>query len=677
MAVITKKLYEAEDFVAELTNVCFAMFDGLQSGDVDLLDLSGAVCDAAEKRGLNRVATAQQFSEGIQEIKTLRDKHSPRPIATNKPASNVGMYEARDEGFYQWRSTMNGLTDVHLTNFTAQIISDVVEDDGQDIKRFFELEARQAKRKAQFLVAADEFGSMKWATANLGAKAVIFPRQADYARCAIQILSPLPKERRIFTHTGWREIDDEMRYLHGGGAIGRQDVKQVEVRLPDSLAHVVLPEPPTGEDMTEAISTVLDLIGLAADEITLPAIGAAWSSVIGGADFSIWLWGGTGAGKSQLAALIQSFFGNFNADKLPGSWLLTANALEAFAHAAKDMIFVVDDFKPTGSAQDRAKLHRDADRLLRAQGNQHGRQRLASDTTQRKTKHPRGLIFNTAEEVPQGESLVARLFILECRKTSIDFSQLTKQQIRAANGFFASSMSGFIRWLAAHHDKAIKNAPREIAHWRDYWAQRQIAHHRRCAPTLGHLTYAWELWIQFAQEAGALTSSEAEALRQRVLLALGKAGSNQDSHANSQNPVTRFLELLQAAFASNKAHLEHVNGEAPADATNWGWRRFGQDLQPCGEKIGWHTGEEIYLLPDSAFSLLERFAASGEGLGVQQTTLWKHLHEKGLLTARDEKRRAYTIRRKVQGIYKNVLVLAAQTLSSYHENADIADIGAN
>src|SRR5262249_47947635 len=141
----------------------------------------------------------------------------------------------------------------------------------------------------------------------------------------------------------------------------------------------------------------------------------------------------------------------------------TVNALEAIAHAAKDMIFVVDDFKPTGSQQDRNRLMRDADRLSRAQGNQHGRQRMAADTTQRKAKHPRGLIFNTAEEKPVGESLMARLFVLECLKTSIDFSRLSGLQKSAANGVFASAMSGFVRWLAAHYPKTIVRTPKEIA----------------------------------------------------------------------------------------------------------------------------------------------------------------------------------------------------------------------
>ncbi|MEP7338165.1 MAG: DUF927 domain-containing protein, partial [Acidobacteriota bacterium] len=609
----------------------------------------------------------------------------------------IGAYEETPGGLIYWQQTTNGEVEIALSNFCSEIIADVIEDDGAEQRRAFEVKALLNGKAAQFLVLAEDFGAMKWPMTNLGAKAVIYPRRTDHARCAIQMLSPQPVERRIFTHTGWRDIDGEKVYLHGGGAIGAQSVKDVEVRLPDSLQLASLPEPPNDEVLKDAISAILALTRLAADEITLPVIGAAFSAVIGGADFSIWLYGATGSGKSQLAALVQSFFGRFNADRLPGSWMSTANALEVIAHAAKDMIFVVDDFKPTGGANDRNRLMRDADRLLRAQGNQHGRQRLAADTTQRKTKHPRGLIFNTAEEVPRGESLIARLFVIETQMTSIDFSQLSKFQGYAANGIFASAMSGFLRWLAANHSEAIERAPKEIARWRDDWAGRHIAGHRRYATTLGHLTYAWSLWLRFVQEAGAMTEAEAVEIEGRVSRALGLAGSKQDAHTNAQNPVTRFSELLENAFASQNAHLESINGGAPVNATAWGWRRTVEEVEeeiidpdtgipkklkrrverhaPLGDLIGWHAGAEIYILADATFSLLERFSANGEGIGVQQKTLWKHLHEAGILirSARDEARRTYIAQRTVNGKKIGVVVLRAEKLFTYADSADSAD----
>lgn len=659
------------EVVSALENV--ALNSGLAERETKATINSGISAGARKPRN-SQVNETHKNGNGVRapgdSVRNDKQEGPQRPIFREEGASK---YEESETGLIYWQQTKDGIVPISLTNFCAQIVADVVEDDGLETRRAFEVSARLNGRSARFLVSADDFAVMKWPMVNLGAKAVIYPRRTDHARCAIQMLSDSPIERRIYTHTGWREIDGEKCYLHGGGAIGAQTVKDVEVRLPESLTPAILPNPPEGNALAEAMSAILDLARLAADEITLPAIGSVFSSVIGNADFSIWLYGPTGSGKSQFAALVQSFFGGFNADKLPGSWMSTANALEAIAHAAKDMIFVVDDFKPLGSAQDRARLNRDADRLLRAQGNQQGRQRMAADITQRKAKHPRGLIFNTAEEVPRGESLMARLFVIECQKTSLDFSQLTALQKFASNSVFASAMSGFIQWLAARYSETIERAPKEIARWRDYWAERHIANHRRYATTLGHLTYAWSLWIRAARDAGSLSEEAARELWDRVLLSLGMAGGKQDSHTNSQNPVTRFLELLQSAFASHKAHLEGITGDQPADALSWGWRRVDNSLQSSSECIGWHTGEEIYLLPDATFALLERYSANGEGIGVQQATLWKHLHEANIIQY-DGKRDTYKLRRKAQGREQKVLVIRAEKLSDTPDIPDIPDI---
>ena len=117
------------------------------------------------------------------------------------------------------------------------------------------------------------------------------------------------------------------------------------------------------------------------------------------------------------------------------------------------------------------------------------------------------------EEVPQGESLVARLLVLEIQKSSVNFGQLSALQRLASEGFFASAMSGFIRWLAVHHAEVLQSAKREIAGRRDIWSQRNIASHRRYATTLAHLEYGWHLWIRATQEANVFDESEARNFR--------------------------------------------------------------------------------------------------------------------------------------------------------------------
>src|SRR6202023_3844663 len=83
------------------------------------------------------------------------------------------------------------------------------------------------------------------------------------------------------------------------------------------------------------------------------SLGAVWRSILGAADFSLFVYGATGRFKTALASLLQQHFGaGFAANCLPGSWTSTANFNERLAFIAKDTLFVIDDFRP-GAAERR------------------------------------------------------------------------------------------------------------------------------------------------------------------------------------------------------------------------------------------------------------------------------------------------------------------------------------
>ncbi len=64
----------------------------------------------------------------------------------------------------------------------------------------------------------------------------------EHARGAIQTLSDGVPERRVFTHTGWQQMDGEWRYLHATGAQGAQNAREdVTAQLPQDLMRYQLP----------------------------------------------------------------------------------------------------------------------------------------------------------------------------------------------------------------------------------------------------------------------------------------------------------------------------------------------------------------------------------------------------------------------------------------------------
>jgi hypothetical protein len=357
-------------------------------------------------------------------------------------------YEQGPGGIVWNKLTRDGPSRVWLTNFAARIVGDVVEDDAQETRRVFELEGELAGKVTRFSVEAASFASLSWVPAQLGPRAI--PAAGfgfrDHIRAAIQHSSEGVREQRRYTHTGWRRLEGGWVYLHAGGAIGASGpVHGVEVVLPDVLSAMQLPAPASGDQRVEAIRASLGLLELAPDRITVPSLGSAYRACVAECDFGVHFVGPTGAGKSEKAALIQQHYGaGFDARNLPGSWSGTDNALESIAFTARHAVFVVDDFSPAGPQIDVQRLHAKADRVLRNQGNRAGRQRMRGDTTLRPVKRPRGLIVSTGEDTPRGQSLRARLFVLELGPGDLDFELLSQAQADAAAGLYAQAMAGFL-----------------------------------------------------------------------------------------------------------------------------------------------------------------------------------------------------------------------------------------
>ncbi len=202
----------------------------------------------------------------------------------------------------------------------------------------------------------------------------------------------------------------------------------------------------------------LALLDLGPDTITAAVLGAIYRAPLGEpspVDFALHLTGPTGAFKTELAALAQAHFGAaFNGRRLPASWADTANMLEKKAFLAKDAVLVVDDFAPTGTTTDVQRLHREADRLFRAAGNRAGRARMRADGGSRPTYYPRGLLISTGEDIPSGQSLRARLLVLELTPGEIPADALSAAQADAADGRLRHSHGG-ISALARPADRPI------------------------------------------------------------------------------------------------------------------------------------------------------------------------------------------------------------------------------
>jgi hypothetical protein len=423
---------------------------------------------------------------------------------------------------------------------------------------------------------------------------------------------------------------------------------------------------------------------LAPDRVTIPLDAAVWRAPLGECDTSEHATGKTGAGKTELAALMQQHFGpGMDRLHLPGSWSSTGNALEKMAFLAKDALFVVDDFIPSGSAADVARMHREADRFLRSQGNGSGRDRMRADTSLRLATPPRGLTLSTGEDIPRGQSLQARMFVIEMEPTDLNFAALTAAQKSAADGVYAAAMAGYLRWLAKDYGERRARMKADLVKLRD--EATQDSQHRRTPEIVANLMLGMKTFLDFALESGAILPQEAASLTERAWKALRETAKRQDQHQQASDPVNRFLTLLASAIAAGQAHVATPDGEKPGDSEeSWGWRsktigagaNIRYEWEPQGARVGWLAdADTLYLEPAVSYSAAQKIGQlNGESLSIAPRTLHKRMRERGLLVSVDEKHETTTIRRKLEGHQQNVLHILAQTLYPQNET-DKTDIG--
>jgi hypothetical protein len=568
-------------------------------------------------------------------------------------------YEASHAGIIWHRPTKDAVVTTMLTNFTARIVADVVIDDGLETSRTFVIEAKLGNRTTRFELAAAKFAAMNWHAEYLGAGAIIYPGLVirDHARAAIQLLSAEAgiDEHIVYAHLGWRKHNDQWVYLHADGAIGEPGaIDAIAVQVESNLSRYRLPEPPIGQDCTDAIQRSMRLLDVAPAAITLPLYGAIWRSVLGESDLSIHLSGPTGQGKTAFAALVQQHFGDtMEARYLPANWTSSANALEALAFAAKDAILTVDEYTPIDSKHAQ-QLQLAAERIFRSQANGSGRQRMRADTSLRPPKPPRGLIVSTGEDIPKGQSLQARMLLIDVAPNSVDFEKLTACQQDALDGYYARALAAFIQWLASKYAEIQAHWRTELAELRQ--AAAQDGQHRRNPGNMASLALGWRYFLTFAWQTNALSKEEAEVWWRRSWDTLRHIAAVQDQSQKEAEPTQRFLDLLQDAIASGRAHLKKLGGY--------------DEVSYQGERIGWIDGDRVYLLPDVAYAVAQRLGNdAGNGLTVAPSTLRKRLKEKGLLAEMEANRTTLLVRKQIEGGHYRVLVIFSRILSGGKKHA--------
>ncbi len=440
-------------------------------------------------------------------------------------------------------------------------------------------------------------------------------------------------------------------FLTGEAVIGRGGaVEGIEVVLPHRLRAYALPEPPPTVLLVNAIRASLDLLKLAPDMVSYVVFATMFRPILGRIDTAVMLVGETGRFKTAFAAILFTHYGaGFSRKHLPDGWSSSAASLEQTAYLLADVVIFFDDFKLPQTREKRLEELDKLRRLLAGAADGVGRGTLTQNREMRQNVYPRGLIFLTAEEAPQGESTVARSIIVPVSEPlhgpdNIRRPEYNKAEASAHDGVYAETMAGYIQYVAQHFDKVTVGSEQHRQHiiqHVDHFAGR----HPRTGAALAELSYGMRVFLNFAVDTGAITAEQAEDYWQNCISAFQEVAALQGGYVEQENPVQRFESQVNTLFAQGRIHLvERKTGAVPQDSPEMvGWFQntgFGRDddsnpqshiTRPGSQMVGWteRQGNQqwAYFLPRALYEQLQVTSFRQQQTFPSETALWSALRD--------------------------------------------------
>ena len=124
-------------------------------------------------------------------------------------------------------------------------------------------------------------------------------------------------------------------------------------------------------------------------------------------------------------------------------------------------------------------------------------------------------------------------------------------------------MAAFISWIAGRYEQLQQLLDKRVRELRNHYPR---AAHARLPTALAQLQCGFEIWLDFAQEVGAINRTERAELQRRNAQALTELAALQTKYHQASDPALRFISLLGAALACGQAHVADRSGKAPGIA---------------------------------------------------------------------------------------------------------------
>lgn len=546
--------------------------------------------------------------------KVLKDKLGiTSEDVEEEKAKELQGYFIDDKGYLcKWKGDLKQ----RLCNFDARIDKEILEDNGAEQRLLFVIKGKTIEEELPALeVETKKFSELKWVS-NWGNKAVIEAgaNTKDLVRHAIQVRSGRVERITCYTHLGWRMINNCLVYLSGSGGIGGE----AKVKLARELERYSLPTELENEE--EALKISLEMLDIAPIDFTIPLLSLVFLTPLTTLleiepNFVFYIYGETGVKKSTIATLTLNYFGDFpSVDTLP-NFSDTANSLEKVAFTLKDTLMVIDDYHPTFTKGEQENIEGKAQRLIRAFANRTGRGRLNPDTTEKDRYEPRGMLIVTGEDIVSLQSTLARCFVLELEKGSVDLPKLTELQKKRKLLPFA--MTSYILWIRENIETIKTEFADNFYEYRSKASAEEL--HARLPEQVAFLYFGLTTFLKFFMEKGIINSKKVEEYSSLGWDILLDKVRKHNKRINAEDPIEKVREILESLLLQKKVRIDPKE-QGPV---------MGGDEASL---LGWYDTDFYYLLPTALWhEIIEYCRRENSYFPISKRTFGEILSKRGII----------------------------------------------
>lgn len=538
-----------------------------------------------------------------------------------------GIYRGNRDDISTWR---------RIARFTAHYTKENWLDygDGNPPQLMTELEiCLPDGRVALARVPAEDTGDaqklIKIIRGAAGVAATVEALESRHLGPALDTLSAGQEVERVreIVHTGWVKVGDSWAFITPGGTVG--DLPEGnEIRLENRYSRYAVLD--GGDELFQmGVQAWWKLLDSFAPELTYPAVAFAFLAPLGrfihNPKFVLHFVGRTGTLKTSYAQTLLSLFGDWAHSPSPIMWEGTVNSIEVMGFPLKDVVAVVDDYKPEVNSKNQVVS------FIQRYASETGRSRLNRSSSLMDDRPFRAWMLSTGEDLPTNvASVLARTISLRFtpREPGQPMNDTLADAQRMAAGL-PTVMARYITWLAAN-----ANSKRLLAELVTLRAavvaeiaqiDQDTPNRDRIAENIAALVLAWRQMAKFLQSCGAVSGLEAEAFlafdvrESGVGYLVKRLAAQAATGIVAEKPTQRFLHTVEALIDKGFVKV------APRGESHTEWSQNTQAwVDAVTHQVYLHSG--IY---DDVERWLQQ---SRQTLNSSRQELYKLLYEEGITT---------------------------------------------